>query len=357
VNIIGEHTDYNEGFVLPAAIDKAAYAAVGKREDDVIQLYSIAFKESFKTTVPTVQPSKVEWANYILGVVDQFLKNGFSVGGFNMVIHGDVPIGAGLSSSAAVECATGFALMQLNDHSIDKRQLAKMAQLAEHTFAGVNCGIMDMFASIFGKKDHLIKLDCRSLDFEFVPIAMRGVRILLLNTNVKHSLASTEYNTRRAQCEAGVALVRKHHPQINSLRDVTLEMLDAHVRKEDEEVYRRCKYVVEENQRLLTGCEALINGDVAAMGRKMFQSHDGLSKDYEVSCKELDYLVEQVRGNENVLGARMMGGGFGGCTINLVKEQAIEPLVENIKKKYERDMGLELTAYVAEIEDGTGMIC
>lgn len=356
VNIIGEHTDYNEGFVLPAAIDKAAYAAIGKRDDNNIHLYSPAFNEELQMDIASVKPVEEGWANYVLGVVDQLQKNGFHPGGFNMVINGDVPIGAGLSSSAAMECATGLALKETFGFDIEKRKMARMAQLAEHTFAGVKCGIMDMFASIFGKKNHLIKLDCRSLEFDYVPIAMRGIRIVLMNTNVKHSLASSEYNTRRAQCEEGVALVRNKYPEVNSLRDVSVDMLDECVKSADEVVHRRCKYVVEENERLLTGCEDLEKGDVVSLGKKIFRSHEGLSKEYEVSCKELDYLVEQVKGNKNVVGARMMGGGFGGCTINLVKEEAIDDLVANVKANYERDMEKELTVYVAEIEDGSSTI-
>lgn len=356
VNIIGEHTDYNEGFVLPAAIDKAAYAAIGKRTDNEVHLYSVAFNEDFQTDLASLRPVKQEWANYILGVADQFAKNGFHHGGFNMVIHGDVPIGAGLSSSAAVECATGFALKETFGLKIDNRKMARMAQMAEHTFAGVKCGIMDMFASIFGKKDHLIKLDCRSLEFDYVPISMDGIRIVLMNTNVKHSLASSEYNTRRAQCEEGVALVRKKYPAVHSLRDITVAMLDECVKPVDEVVYRRCQFVVQENERLLSGCEDLEKGDVASLGKKIFRSHEGLSKEYEVSCKELDYLVDQVRNNNDVLGARMMGGGFGGCTINLVKEEAIDSLVSKVKQNYERDMALPLTVYIAGIEDGASVL-
>jgi galactokinase len=247
---------------------------------------------------------------------------------------GDVPIGAGLSSSAAIECATAFALNELFHLNIDKLNLVKMAQLAEHSFAGVKVGIMDMFASMFSKKDSVIKLDCRSLDFEYVPLKMEGIKILLLNTNVKHSLASSEYNTRRQQCEKGVEYVKSHFSEVESLRDVTIEMLDQFVAPKDEIIYRRCKYVVEENIRLLAGCDDLKKGDIAALGRKMFQTHNGLSKQYEVSCKELDFLVDHVKNNPAVLGARMMGGGFGGCTINLVKEEAINNIIKEVSESY-----------------------
>lgn len=356
VNIIGEHTDYNEGFVLPAAIDKAAYVAVGKRDDDLIQLYSEHFAEMFECRLDALQPTEKGWPNYVLGVADQMLKRGYHLTGFNLVLHADVPIGAGLSSSAAVECATAYALNEIFDLDIDKIELVKISQKAEHTFAGVMCGIMDQFASMHGKKDHVIKLDCRSLEYEYVPLKMEGYKLLLLNTNVKHSLGDSEYNTRRQQCEAGVALVKKHHPEVVSLRDVTPQMLEQHVKPADALIYRRCKYVVEENIRLLTGCEDLKRGDLKALGQKMFQTHEGLSKEYEVSCKELDFLVEYVKGHEAVLGARMMGGGFGGCTINIIKEEAIDDLVKAVTPAYEEAMGLKLTHYIAVIEDGTTQI-
>lgn len=356
VNIIGEHTDYNEGFVLPAAIDKAAYVAVSKRTDDVIKLYSEEFKESFDSSLRGLQPTQKGWPNYVLGVADQFIKRGYPIGGFNLVLDGDVPIGAGLSSSAAVECATAFALNEVFNLSIPKIELIKIGQKAEHEFAKVMSGIMDQFASMFGKKDHVIKLDCRSLEYEYMPLKMEGIKIVLFNTNVKHSLSSSEYNTRRQQCEAGVAMIQKKYPNVQSLRDATLPMLQEIVQPFDKLIYQRCKYVVEENIRLLTGCEDLKNGNIAALGQKMFATHYGLSKEYEVSCKELDFLVDYVKNKEAVLGARMMGGGFGGCTINLVKEESIEALVKEVSAAYSQNMNLETTVYIAKIEDGTNAI-
>lgn len=353
VNIIGEHTDYNNGFVLPAAIDKAVYVAVSARNDNEIHLYSGEFDKKFETSLDALKPTKEVWPNYILGVAAQLLKRGYSIKGFDLAIDGDVPIGSGLSSSAAVECATAFALNELFGLGISKMDLAFIGQKAEHEFAGVMCGIMDQFASVFGRKDHVIKLDCQSLDYEYVPLKLEGYKILLLNTNVKHSLGSSEYNTRRAQCEQGVAWIKEHHAGVNSLRDVTMEMLRKYVQPKDEVIYKRCKYVVEEIQRLLTGCEDLKRGDLKSLGEKMFQTHEGLSKEYEVSCEELDFLVDAVRNNTNVLGARMMGGGFGGCTINIVKEQAVEDLINALSSSYQKNMNKELTAYVAQIEDGT----
>lgn len=356
VNIIGEHTDYNNGFVLPAAIDKAIYVAVSPRSDETIKLYSGEFDKSFETSLSELKPTKEGWPNYILGVADQLIKRGYAIKGFNLAIDGDVPIGSGLSSSAAVECATAFALNEIFGLGIGKKDLAFIGQKAEHTFAGVMCGIMDQFASVFGKKDHVIKLDCQSLDYEYVPLKLEGYKILLLNTNVKHSLASSEYNSRRAQCEQGVAWVKEHHPEVNSLRDVNMEMLHQYVEPKDTLIYQRCKYVVEEKERLLTGCEDLKKGDLKSLGKKMFQTHDGLSREYEVSCKELDFLVDAVRNNPDVVGARMMGGGFGGCTINIVKEEAIESLVKTLGESYQKNMGKELTAYIAQVEDGTSQV-
>ncbi|MES1217258.1 MAG: galactokinase [Bacteroidota bacterium] len=356
INLIGEHTDYNEGFVLPAAIDKFIYVAASSREDDSILLYAQAFKQDHQSTVNAVAPSDKGWPNYILGVVDQLQKNGYKIGGFNLAIDGDIPPGGGLSSSAAVECATIFALNELFALGLSRMSMVKMAQLAEHTYAGVKCGIMDQFTSMFGKKGHAIKLDCRSLEYEYVPLDLQGHRIVLFNTNVKHTLITTEYNNRRAQCEQGVAWVKEHGLSVSSLRDVTTEMLDKYVLAKDPLIYKRCKYVVEENLRLLQGCEDLKAGDLKALGTLMFKTHKGLSEDFEVSCKELDFLVDYVKDNPAVLGARLIGGGFGGCTINIVKEEAIDQLTEEISMAYKKAMDLELTVYIAGIEQGTELM-
>ena len=356
VNIIGEHTDYNNGFVLPGAIDKAVYVAVNAREDNIIKLYSGEFNKSFESSLKELKPTDEIWPNYILGVAAQLQKKGYSIKGFNLAIDGDVPIGAGLSSSAAVECATAFALNEMFELGISKIDMALIAQEAEHEFAGVKVGIMDMFASLFGKKDYVIKLDCRSLNYEYEPFKLDGYKIVLLNTNVKHSLASSEYNTRRAQCEKGVEWVKEKYFEVESLRDVNMQMLNECVKPKDEIIYKRCKYVVEEIQRLLAACEDLKRGDLTSLGKKMFQTHDGLSKEYEVSCKELDFLVNAVRNHPDVLGARMMGGGFGGCTINIVKEEAVEKLINELNQSYQKNMSRELAAYVAQIEDGSSVI-
>lgn len=357
VNIIGEHTDYNNGFVLPAAIDKAAYIAMALRDDNEIHLLAKDLNETFSISINDLKPvGDISWPNYILGAVAQFQKKNISLKGFNAILTSDVPMGAGLSSSAAVECATVFALNELLQTNLGKIEMVQMAQKAEHEYAGVMCGIMDQFASVMGKRDHVIKLDCRSLEYEYVPFKLEGIKILLLNTNVKHSLASSEYNTRRQECEQAVAWIKEHHPEVNSLRDATETMLDEYVLPKHALIDMRSRFIVQEIKRLQQGCADLEKGDINALGKKMFATHNGLSSMYAVSCKELDYLVDFVRNNDAVIGARMMGGGFGGCTINLVKEDAIDKLIELIKPAYEKEMSLPLTYYIASIENGTEII-
>jgi galactokinase len=355
VNVIGEHTDYNNGFVLPAAIDKAIYIGLSKREDEEIVLYSEEFRQEHRSTVSGVSVTDKQWPNYILGVVDQLNKRGHKISGFNLNIDGDVPFGAGLSSSAAMECATAFALNECFNLGIDKMELALIGQKAEHTFAGVMCGIMDQFASVFGKEGHVIQLDCQSLEYDYVPLKLEGHKILLLNTNVKHSLSSSEYNTRREECEEGVRIMQEGGEHISSLRDANLIMVTKHLKDKNSVVYQRCKYIVEENQRLLMACEALKAGDLKTLGFNMYGSHDGLQHEYEVSCRELDFLVDAVRNREGVVGARMTGGGFGGCTINIVREDAIESLVADVSKQYKEVMGQELTPYIVQPANGSSL--
>jgi galactokinase len=356
VNLIGEHTDYNNGFVMPAAINKAIYMAVSRRDDNLIHIISLDLELSYLGDTDKVVPSSLHWPDYILGVIQQIQAKGHLIGGFNCVFGGDIPLGAGMSSSAALECATAFSLNELFGLKMDPLTMVKVAQKAENEFVGVQCGIMDQFASMFGRKNHVIQLDCQSLEYKYAPFNTDGIRIVLLDTNVKHSLASSEYNTRRQQCEAGVALIRERHPEVRSLRDVTPEMLDKYVAPVDELVYRRCQYVVEENLRLLAASEDLNNGDIEAFGQKMYGSHAGLSRKYEVSCPEADFLVEQVKGRPGVIGARMMGGGFGGCTINLVREDVIDELISDLTPVYAKAMNKELKVYIGQIENGTSLV-
>ena len=357
VNIIGEHTDYNEGFVVPAAIDKAAFLAISLRDDNEIHLFANDLDERFSIRADQLKPiADLDWPNYMLGAVAQFTERGIQVRGFNAMLTSDIPIGAGLSSSAAVECATVFALNHLLQTGFDKIDMVKMAQRAEHKYAGVMCGIMDQFASAMGKKDHVIKLDCRSLEYDYVPFELKGIKILLLNTNVKHSLASSEYNTRRFECSQAVEWVKQHVPTVHSLRNVTEDMLDKYVLPKNELIDRRGRFIVQELHRLIEGCSDLQMGDIKSLGRKMFRTHDGLSKMYEVSCKELDWLVDFVTTKPEVIGARMMGGGFGGCTINLVEEQYVEKLLTEIKPLYAQTFNKDLDCYIAGIEEGTSIV-
>lgn len=357
VNIIGEHTDYNNGFVLPAAIDKAAYIAISIRADEQIHLHAIDLHDAFETNIADVKPlDDGHWANFILGSAAQFYKKGLLTKGFNAVLSSDVPIGAGLSSSAAIECATVFALDQLLQTQLEKLELVKMAQKAEHEYAGVLCGIMDQFASMMGKANHVIKLDCQSLDYTYIPFKLDGFKIVLFNTNVKHSLASTAYNTRRTECLKAVELIQAAYPEVLSLRNATIEQLNQFVLPYSPIIYQRAKFVVDEIHRLEQACQYLQNDQLNALGQLMYQTHDGLSKQYEVSCKELDYLVDFVKPLPSVIGARMMGGGFGGCTINLVQSTDIDQLVSAIQPAYEGAMGLPLTHYVASIQNGTEIL-
>ncbi|WP_324757503.1 galactokinase [Sphingobacterium thalpophilum] len=356
INIIGEHTDYNDGFVLPAAIDKAIYVAVSKRGDDLISLYAEDYRESHEVRLSDIAISEKHWPNYILGVVDQYQKRGATLGGFNLYIDGDVPLGAGLSSSAAVECAVTLALSELFDLNVERLDIPQIAQKAEHTYAGVMCGIMDQFASAFGKENNVIKLDCRTLGFEYVPLDLKGYEVVLLNTNVKHSLASTAYNKRREQCEQASAWVREEYPEVKNLRDVTIDMLDRLVKEKDKDIYAKASFVVLENERVEKSCEALRAGDIKQLGQYIFQSHEGLSKVYEVSCPELDYLVDYVRQFPEVIGARMMGGGFGGCTINIVKEGALASILPALEQEYRQKFDKELAVIQVNIADGTRLI-
>lgn len=353
VNLIGEHTDYNNGFVLPAAIDLAIYIAISKRGDSKCKIFAFDLNDEFEFDLNDLKKTEKNWPNYLMGVIEQLQKNGNELNGFNCVFGGTIPIGAGLSSSAALECGLIFSLNQIYDLGIEKIDMVKMAQKAENEFVGVNCGIMDQFINIFGKEGNVLQIDCRTLDYKYFPFVFNDISVVLFDTKVSHSLASSEYNQRRKECGDGVAVINKDYPGVESLRDVTIEMLNSFKDQLDSVVYRRCKYAVEENNRLLSACDSLIKKDLKTFGDYMYQTHEGLSKDYEVSCPELDFLVEQSKQFSSIYGARMMGGGFGGCTINLVENNSIDDVTQKISRAYKEKFGKEPGVYITHISNGT----
>ncbi len=356
VNLIGEHTDYNEGFVLPAAINKYIYFAINPARNEKCSLYAADLEESYEFEITNLQKSEKPWANYLIGVLDQISKSGRDIGGFNCVFGGDIPIGAGLSSSAAMEAGLAFALNELFALGINKTEIVKLSQKAENDFVGVQCGIMDQFINIYGKENKVLRLDCRSLDYEYFPFDNRELRVILCDTQVKHSLADSEYNQRRKQCEKGVAELKQFDPAILSLRDVSLDFLREHEDDLDPVIFRRCEYVIKENERVESACLELINNNFTAFGELMYKSHEGLKNGYEVSCRELDLLVDIACRAEGVTGARMMGGGFGGCTINLVLEDYIEQFTQTVSSKYLEHFGIKPKYYVNEIVGGTEIV-
>jgi galactokinase len=357
VNLIGEHTDYNGGFVLPAAVDKEMTFAVGLNGTEKIRLVAYDLGEVLELpNAAEISPSDTHWANYLLGVAAQFQLRGHAVPGFDCVFAGTVPMGAGMSSSAAVECGLAFALNELLKTNLEKMELARIAQLAEHTYAGVQCGIMDQFASLFGRDGQVVRLDCRSLDYQYFPFDTSAARIVLVNSGVKHSLASTEYNTRRRECERGVAVLQQRYPEVATLRDATMAQLEACHSELGGTVFRRCAYVVQENARVEAACQHLVAGDLAAFGREMNASHAGLRDDYEVSCVELDVLAEAALAAPGVFGSRMMGGGFGGCTINLVAPDKVDAFIESVSAAYEKRFGRRPETYQTTIVSGVGGI-
>jgi galactokinase len=356
LNLIGEHTDYNMGFVLPAAINKAIYFAIAPRTNNECRLFAADLNEEFEFTLDRLVRSDKGWPNYLMGVVDQMIKAGYDLNGFNCVFGGDIPIGAGLSSSAAIEAGLAFALNQIFDLHIDKLSLVKLAQKGENDFVGVNCGIMDQFINIFGESGKALRIDCRSLEYELVPFDYSNISLVFFNTNVSHSLASSEYNQRRLECSRGVEIINKEYPHVNSLRDVSCDLLGRFKSKMDKVTFRRCMYVIEENERLLKACEVLKVHDLNTFGELMYQTHEGLSRDYGVSCAELDFLVEETKDFSAVYGSRMMGGGFGGCTINIIENEFVEPVVSSISKKYKDKFNRDASVYVTKISAGTSIV-
>jgi galactokinase len=355
INLIGEHTDYNGGFVFPGAVDKNITLTITTSDLPRIDLNSLDFRETFSYDVASESVPDKHWARYPFGVVRELIKRGVKIGGFNATIQGDVPLGAGMSSSAALESVFAFALNDIFGGKLDKFELAKVGQATEHNYCGVKCGIMDQFASIFGKAGHLIRLDCRSLEYEYFPFNPVDYRLVLLDTLVKHELASSAYNKRRQSCENVVAAMQKIYANVEFLRDADLKMLDAVKKDISSEDYKRAKYVIEEIERVMVVSDALNAGDYETVGQKMYETHAGMSKLYEVSCEELDFLNDIAR-NCKVTGSRVMGGGFGGCTINLVKNNLYDNFIATAHDKYLAKYGKELKVYDVVISDGARRI-
>lgn len=355
VNLIGEHTDYNQGFVLPAAINRNICVAIAPNDTGDVHMYAEQFRQDFRFGLQDWH-GQSGWPTYLLGMLYQLMPEHRLSRGLDILVTGNVPAGAGMSSSAALSSAFGMALNKQFDLGRTRLELALAAQQTEHDFAGVQCGIMDMFASLHGRSGQLLKLDCRSLEYQYIPFDFPDLRIVLVNTMVSHSLTDSAYNERRGQCEAGVAWLKRYDDSIRSLRDVPLSLLQAHQAELDPVVYRRCRFIVEENIRLLDGCEALEKGDVALFGKKMFEAHTGLSRDFEISCPESDFLVEAASHFPQVKGARQMGGGFGGCIIHLVEESGVDDFIRDIKVKYAAQFDKDPDCWVMEIEEGAHVV-
>jgi len=352
VNLIGEHTDYNDGFVLPAAIEFYCWVAAAARKDGKVAIYSENFNETVEASLDSLTPlGKKHWSNYPLAVAWVLRQAGKPLTGANLYIAGEVPLGAGLSSSAAIEVAVGLALVSVSGLAVDRAELAQLCQKAENEFVGARVGIMDQFVSCHGRASHALMLDCRSLEYELVKLPA-NVQLVMCNTMVKHELASGEYNARRAECEEGVRNLRTAFPEVRALRDVTLAQLEAHRQKLSPRVFARCRHVITENERVKSAVKTLHRGDSKALGALLQDSHRSLRDDYEVSCKELDLMVEIAMAQPGLIGARMTGGGFGGCTVNLVESAAVSNFKQDVAEEYSSKTGLTPEIYVSPASEG-----
>lgn len=356
INLIGEHTDYNLGFALPTAIEKKIIFRFQKNKaENQCNVYSAGFNAGLSFNLQAICKSDTEWENYILGVICEISKRTTGLKGFDCTIESFMPQGSGVSSSAALECGLAFGLNELFNLGLTKRDIVELARDAEHTFVGTQCGIMDQFASVMSKEGHVILLDCNSLEHTYIPIHIEPYKIVLLNSNVSHNLASSEYNTRRTECEIGVSIIKKKYPQVSSLRDVTRTILASCKHLMGRDIFNRCTYVVGENERVLNAVEAFKANDLNLLGTLLYKTHHGLRKLYEVSCPEIDFLVDFSKPYDAVLGARIMGGGFGGCTINIVHADKVESYVEEASEAYYNTFHIHLTAFEALPSGGTSL--
>lgn len=357
INLIGEHTDYNNGFVFPGAVEQGMIAEIKPNGTRIVRAYSIDLKDYVEFSLDDEKGPKATWARYIFGVCREMMALGVPVEGFNTAFAGDVPLGAGMSSSAALESCFAFACNDLwGDNKIEKMELAKVGQRTEHKYIGCNCGIMDQFASVHGKKGSLMRLDCRSGEFAYFPWDPKGYKLMLVNSCVKHELAGSPYNERRMQCEHVAEIIKTHHPEVDTLRDANMAMLEEVKGEITTDEYKRARYVIGEVDRVLAVCAALEAGDYETVGQKMYETHYGLSKEYEVSCEELDFLNDVAK-EEGVTGSRIMGGGFGGCTINLVAEELYDHFKEIVKKRFAEKYGKEPIVIEVVIGDGSRKLC
>ncbi|HRW98003.1 MAG TPA: galactokinase [Cyclobacteriaceae bacterium] len=350
INLLGEHLDYNLGQVMPAAIDKRIQFVISANGTDYFSITAFDLIQSRTFKINELDPEK-GWLTYLKGVVQGIKNRGKEVGGVNCVFGGDIPGGAGLSSSAALCCGFAFSLNEIFDLNLTRKEIAEIAQFAEHEFAGVKCGIMDQYASLFSEPDHLLLLDCRSMEHQLIPFRQEIFSILLVDSKVKHSLVDTAYNDRRKSCEEGVKILNRRYGQVNSLRDVTLKQLGEIRAEMDEITFSRCEYVLQEMERVRRGAEFLVNDDLEAFGQLMYASHQGLSQRYEVSCVETDYLVDLAK-DFGLIGSRMMGGGFGGCTINLVARDQQSAFSEFVYSQYKNRFGIEPEIYPVKTARG-----
>ena len=351
INLIGEHTDYNGGFVFPGAVDKGIMAEIKLNGTDKVCVFALDLDEYVEFGLKEEDAPTQSWARYVFGVCREIIKRGGEISGFNTVFAGDVPLGAGMSSSAALESTYAFALNYLFDLKIDKFELARIGQSTEHNYCGVKCGIMDQFASVFGKAGSLMRLDCKTMEYKYYPFHPEGYKLVLVDSVVKHELASSAYNKRRESCERAAAAIRKNHPEVEFLRDAKMEWLVEVKPEISEEDYMRAEYVIDEVQRVLDVCDALERDDYETVGQKMYETHYGMSKLYEVSCEELDFLNDVAK-ECGVTGSRVMGGGFGGCTINLVKNELYDAFISKAKASFAEKFGHEPKVYDVVISDG-----